>query len=120
MRAILRRLCIESGYTEVAEAADATAARLAAVDGRPDVVVVDWQLPDGTGVDLVRCLRGEGEQAVIVLLVPAADGTAAQVAREAGADDVVTKPFTGDDLRRRLGAIAASQTDDDALQRRSA
>jgi DNA-binding response OmpR family regulator len=104
MRTILRRLCIESGYTDVTEAPDVTSARVAAVDGRPDIVVIDWQLPDGTGLDLVRCLRAEGERAAMVVLAPSAERGAAQAAADAGADDCVAKPFTGDDLRRRLAA----------------
>jgi DNA-binding response OmpR family regulator len=104
MRTILRRLCIESGYTEVTEAPDATSARVAAIDGEHDIVVVDWQLPDGTGLDLVRSLRADGETAPMLLLAPGAVTDAADVAREAGADDCVAKPFTGDDLRRRLAA----------------
>ncbi|MDQ1519342.1 MAG: two-component system, OmpR family, phosphate regulon response regulator PhoB [Actinomycetota bacterium] len=104
MRTILRRLCIESGYTEIAEAPDVTSARVAVLDAPPDIVVVDWQLPDGTGLDLVRCLRAEGETAAMLVLAPGALTEAPQAARDAGADDCVAKPFTGDDLRRRLAA----------------
>jgi DNA-binding response OmpR family regulator len=104
MRTILRRLCIESGYNEVSEAPDATSARVAAVEGHPDIVVIDWQLPDGSGLDLVRHLRAEGQTAAVLVLAPGAEADAAQAAHDAGADDCVAKPFTGDDLRRRLAA----------------
>src|SRR5436189_5562097 len=100
MRTILRRLCIESGYTEVTEAPDATSARVAAIDGAHDIVVVDWQLPDGTGLDLVSALRADGETAPMVLLAPGAVTDAADAAREAGADDCVAKPFTRGHPRR--------------------
>jgi two-component system chemotaxis response regulator CheY len=114
MRTILRRLLIESGYTDVTEAPDATSARIAAVDGRPDVVVVDWQLPDGNALDLVRCLRAEGEQAPVVVLAPATETDAPDAARAAGATHCVAKPFTGDDLRRRLSAATANPTRSDS------
>jgi DNA-binding response OmpR family regulator len=104
MRTILRRLCIESGYTDVAEAPDMTSARVAATDRRPDVVIVDWQLPDGTALDFVRELRAEGDQAPVVVLAPSAVPGAADQARAAGADKCVAKPFTGDDLRSQLAA----------------
>ena len=83
--------------------------RVAAVDGQPDVVIVDWQLPDGTALDFVRCLRAEGDDAPILVLVPgtAEGGTGEAIA--AGADDCVAKPFTGDDLRRRLSARAGRE-----------
>jgi DNA-binding response OmpR family regulator len=102
MRTILRRLCIESGYPDVTEASDVAAARVAAVDHHPDLVIVDWQLPDGTAVDLVRALRAEGDIAICMVLAPATLTDAAQQAADAGADECVPKPFTGEDLRRRL------------------
>jgi CheY-like chemotaxis protein len=40
----------------------------------------------------------------MVVLAPSAERGAAQAAADAGADDCVAKPFTGDDLRRRLSA----------------
>src|SRR3954469_5236076 len=106
MRTILRRLCIESGYTDVTEAPDVTSARVAAVDGRPDIVVVDWKLPDGMGIDLVRRLRAEGGTAAMVARAPGGEEGAAGAPAEAAASDCVAKPFTGDDLRRRLAAAA--------------
>ncbi len=108
MRTILRRLLIEAGFTDVTEVADATGARVAAVDGRPDIVIVDWRLPDGNALDLVSCLRAEGETATLVVLAPSAVADAADQARAAGADDCVAKPFTGEDLRRRLSAHLAA------------
>src|SRR3954468_6188181 len=89
MRTILRRLCIESGYTDVTEAPDVTSARVAAVDGRPDIVVVDWKLPAGRGIARVPGLRAEGETAAMVVLAPSAEEGAAEAAAEAGASDCV-------------------------------
>jgi two-component system chemotaxis response regulator CheY len=104
MRTILRRLCIEAGYTDVTEAPDIATARVTAVDARPDLVIVDWQLPDGTAPDLVSALRAEGEIAICFVLAPSTLAEAAQQAADAGADECVPKPFTGEDLRRRLAA----------------
>jgi two-component system phosphate regulon response regulator PhoB len=105
MRTILRRLCIEAGYTDVTEAPDLATARVAAVDDRPALVIVDWQLPDGTATDFVRALRAEGETAVCLVLAPSSVADAARQACDAGANDCVPKPCTGDDLRRRLAAF---------------
>jgi DNA-binding response OmpR family regulator len=109
MRTILRRLCIEAGYAVVAEAPDVATARVAVVDERPDLIVVDWQLPDGTAVELVAALRAEGEIAICMVLAPSTLTDAAQQAADAGADECVPKPFTGDDLRRRLAARAVAR-----------
>jgi DNA-binding response OmpR family regulator len=106
MRTILRRLLIESGYTDVTEVHDVTSARVAAIDARPDIVVVDWQLPDGNAADLVRVLRAEGDGGSILVLAPAHLDGAADVIRAVGADDCVSKPFTGQDMRRCLARFA--------------
>lgn len=108
MRSILRRLLIEAGYTDVTEVHDVTSARVAAIDGRPDLVVVDWQLPDGTAADLVRVLRAEGETGAILALAPAHLEGADEVIRAVGANDCVVKPFTGAEMRQRLVQFTAS------------
>jgi len=106
MRTILRRLLIESGYAEVTEVAGVATARVAADEVQPDVVVVDWELPDGNALELVRELRDGGNRSAVVVLAPGVITEAGDLARAAGADECVSKPFTGDDLRRRLANAA--------------
>ena len=69
-----------------------------------DLVILDINLPDGSGLDLLRRLRQHSE--VPVLLLTANDLERDEVAGlEAGADDYVTKPFSLAVLRARAGRL---------------
>ncbi|MFN8622431.1 MAG: response regulator transcription factor [Chloroflexota bacterium] len=71
-----------------------------------DVAVIDIGLPDGDGVDLVRALRSE-ERWTPVLVLTARQAIAERIrGLDAGADDFLVKPFSLDELRARLRAVA--------------
>jgi two-component system KDP operon response regulator KdpE len=69
----------------------------------PEAVILDVLLPDGRGTDVCRELRAWTEAPILVL---SAVGEEAEkiAALDAGADDYVTKPFSGDELLARLRA----------------
>jgi two-component system, OmpR family, KDP operon response regulator KdpE len=69
----------------------------------PDAIILDVLLPDGRGTDVCRELRGWSTLPILVL--SAVGEEAAKIAAlDAGADDYVTKPFSGDELLARLRA----------------
>ncbi len=72
---------------------------------RPDVVVLDMMLPDIDGMEVLRRLRGAGDD-VPVLFLTARDGVEDRVAGlTAGGDDYVTKPFSLEEVVARLRAL---------------
>jgi two-component system, OmpR family, response regulator len=72
---------------------------------RPDVVVLDWMLPDFDGLEVLRRIRA-AEPAVPVLFLTARDAVEDRVAGlTAGGDDYVTKPFSLEELVARLRAL---------------
>jgi DNA-binding response OmpR family regulator len=83
----------------------------ASLIARPaDVVLCDVVLPGPSGYDLCRRLKeelGDGAPAVL-LLTSAFEPFSAEQARASGADGIVGKPFTGEELRRRVHAISGS------------
>ena len=90
------------GY-DVLIAADARTALDACREDAPDVVLLDLGLPDRSGFDVLRELRGWSEIPVIV--VSARHGSTDKVdALDLGADDYVTKPFGMEELLARLRA----------------
>ncbi|MFI6095648.1 response regulator [Lentzea sp. NPDC051213] len=90
------------GY-DVMTAYDGRSALGVAVEGKPDVVVLDLGLPDIDGVDVIAGLRGWSTIPIIVLSART-DSAAKVEALDAGADDYVTKPFGMDELLARLRA----------------
>ena len=70
-----------------------------------DVLLVDWQLPDGSGVDWVRSLRARGNHTPVVILT-AHDLLSDRIqGLDSGADDYLVKPFEPEELSARIRAV---------------
>jgi two-component system KDP operon response regulator KdpE len=92
----------DAGYT-VETAATAQEALAKAAMRPPEAIVLDVLLPDGRGTDVCRELRSW--TTVPILVLSAVDEEREKIdALDAGADDYVTKPFSGDELLARLRA----------------
>ena len=71
-----------------------------------DAWLLDWNLPDGSGVDWLRCLRAKGRKVPAVVLT-ARDLLGDRIqGLDSGADDFLVKPFAPEELCARLRAIA--------------
>jgi two-component system, OmpR family, response regulator len=90
---------------EVQEAATGREAIEAARRFEPDLIVLDWMLPDIEGIEVGRRLRAQGFKTAVLFLT-AKDGTENKVeALRAGGDDYVTKPFSLAEVVARTQAI---------------
>ena len=95
-----------AGY-EYMEAENSQQAHEMIVDHRPDLVLVDWMMPGGSGVELTRRLKKDATTAeipVIMLTAKSEEDNKIQ-GLEVGADDYMTKPFSMDELEARIEAI---------------
>jgi two-component system phosphate regulon response regulator PhoB len=95
--------------TRTANAAEAYRAVSAAL---PDVILLDWMLPDGSGLAIARRLRSEArtrEVPIIMLTARAADDDKV-AGLDSGADDYVTKPFSPRELEARIQAVLRRRT----------
>jgi len=92
---------------EVLEAEDASAARGVIADRRPDLLLVDWMLPDQSGLDLTRAIRRnkETEDLPVIMLTARAAEQDKVSGLEVGADDYLTKPFSTRELVARINAV---------------
>ena len=103
---------------EIATAGDGATAIASAREFRPDVVVLDVMLPDMSGLDVLRRLRGRPRR-LPVLLLTAKDAVEDRIAGlTAGGDDYVTKPFSLEEvvlgcarLLRRTGVTGERRAD---------
>ena len=92
---------------EILEAADARGARALIADGRPDLALIDWMLPDISGLELTRMLKRDDsyEDLAIIMLTARAEERDKVSGLEGGADDYVTKPFSPRELIARINAV---------------
>lgn len=109
------------GVASSGQAALADIARL-----RPDLVLLDVHLPDMTGIEVLRRLRGDGDDVGVLVVTAAREADTVRAAASGGAVHYLVKPFDYDDLRVRLesfrsvhlalsGSAAPGQQDIDAV-----
>src|SRR5438132_742452 len=71
---------------------------------RPDLILVDWNMPNMNGLEFVQACRADAAFADVPLMMVTTENETAQIARalEAGADEFLMKPFTPDAFREKL------------------
>src|SRR5262245_48180245 len=86
---------LRRGGFDVLEAEDCQAARACIADRRPDLLLVDWMLPDMSGLELTRALKKDKEtcEVRVIMLTARAEEQDKIQGLDGGADDYVTKPF---------------------------
>ena len=95
---------LESGGFRVVTAGDGKTALAVARHERPDLIVLDLNLPQMDGLDVCRALRRESD-VPIIMLTARVDEADRLIGLELGADDYVTKPFSPRELVARVRAV---------------
>ena len=92
---------------EVREAADARSGRAEVANKRPDLLLVDWMLPDTSGLEFTRALKRDQEtrELPVIMLTARAEEGDKVAGLEGGADDYITKPFSPRELLARINAV---------------
>jgi two-component system phosphate regulon response regulator PhoB len=95
-----------AGY-DILEAEDCRQARQMLADERPALALIDWMLPDMSGLELTRMLKRdeEYEDLAVIMLTARTDEHDKVSGLEGGADDYVTKPFSPRELVARIKAV---------------
>jgi DNA-binding response OmpR family regulator len=101
---LLSRVLQEEGFVVDACASAADAITLGA-SLRYDLMVLDWMLPEGSGLDVCRTLRRRGIGAPIIMLTARGEVAERVLGLEAGADDYLCKPFHVDEFLARVHAV---------------
>lgn len=96
----------KEGY-RVTVAEDGEEALIAAEEGQPDLVLLDWMLPKVAGIEVCRRLRARAEHRNVPIVMLTARGEEAERIRglDMGADDYVVKPFAMQELLARIRAV---------------
>ena len=75
-----------------------------ALEKNPDLILLDWNLPDGSGLDFLKTIRGHSLQVPVIFLTARTDLLDRVLGLEMGADDYQIKPFEYRELLARVRA----------------
>lgn len=107
--AIRQLICLgleAHNYTFI-EAADLDSAEAALAQQTPDLIILDWMLPDGNGIALLQSLRQSDSQSNLPILMLTARTAEPDIVKalDLGADDHLSKPFSINELHSRIKAL---------------
>lgn len=101
------RFALEREDYVVMEACDSTTARNLIAETPPDIILVDWMLPDVSGIELIKRLRRDELTCEIPIIMLTAKSTEEDMIQglDTGADDYLTKPVSLKNLSARIKAL---------------
>jgi len=106
VREMLAFTLTKQGF-DTSGAEDSNSALIKLGDNLPDLILLDWMLPDISGVDLAHRLKSDERYQDIPIIMLTARGEEGDKVRglDAGADDYITKPFSPRELGARINAV---------------
>lgn len=106
MRGIVMRAVRQAGYNVTfLEAGNGNEALATIRANKPDLVLCDWNMPELSGIDLLKALRAEGNGVKVGFVTSNGDPTTRDLAFQSGATFLITKPFTPDALKAALTPV---------------
>jgi len=107
MRRILRNILKQLGFTNIEEAEDGSVAFEKLKEGSFDFVISDWNMPNMTGLDLLKAIRSHDMLKEIPVLLVTAEAEKENIvqAAQAGVNDYIVKPFNAEVLEKKINRI---------------
>ncbi len=107
MRRIIKNILRQLGFTNIHEADDGTTAWEALNKSKIDFVISDWNMPQMTGIDLLRKVRSSEEFATLPFLMVTAEAQQENIieAVQAKVSNYIVKPFTAETLGQKIDKI---------------
>jgi two-component system chemotaxis response regulator CheY len=108
MRKVVRNLLKQGGYENVVEAEDGVAALKVIKSQKIDFIISDWNMPNMTGIELLKAVRADAEISATPFLMVTAEALQDNViaAVKAGVSNYIVKPFTAEVLSEKITKIA--------------
>jgi len=116
LRAVLRAFFVNQGYEVVAELASGSSVLDAVGRLQPDIVCLDYNLPDANGIDLLKAIHAAHPTVAVVMITGDMAPDLESDAAEAGAAGFIRKPFTQDRMSLEMRQVVHAQ----ALHKRHA
>lgn len=107
MRRIIKNILKQIGFTNVDEAENGQVALSKLLDGDYDFVVSDWNMPEMSGIELLKSVRSNETIKDLPFLMVTAEAKKENVveAVKAGVNNYIVKPFTADTLQGKISKI---------------
>jgi two-component system chemotaxis response regulator CheY len=107
MRKVIRNLLKQLGYENIVEAEDGVAALRILRSQKIDLVISDWNMPNMTGLELLKEVRADEELKATPFLMVTAEALQDNViaAVKAGVNNYIVKPFTAEVLNEKIVKI---------------
>ena len=107
MRKIVRNLLRQLGYQQIDEAEDGVVALRKLKTTKYDMIICDWNMPNMTGIELLKEVRSDESLKAIPFLMVTAEANKENVieAVKAGVSNYIVKPFTADTLSGKIDAV---------------
>jgi len=107
MRRIVRNILKQLSFNNVDEAEDGDVALEKLKQGGYDFVITDWNMPNMTGLELLRAIRSDAQlkDMPVLLITAEAEKENVVLAAQAGVNDYIVKPFTGEVLQQKINRI---------------
>ncbi|MEL6312368.1 MAG: response regulator [Planctomycetota bacterium] len=103
MRNIQKSVLRQLGHTEVEEACDGQDALNKLNEFTPELILVDWNMPNMDGLTFVKTFRQNDKSTPMIMVTTEAEKARVIEAIKAGVNNYVVKPFTPDLLGQRIG-----------------
>ena len=110
MRKVVRNLLKQVGYEDIVEAEDGVMALRALKSQKIDVIISDWNMPNMSGLELLKAIKDDPELAKTPFLMVTAEALQDNVvaAVKAGVNEYIVKPFTAEVLNEKIVKIMES------------
>ncbi|MGF1510189.1 MAG: response regulator [Myxococcota bacterium] len=113
MRRIVKNILMKIGYNNVHEAENGVEALKALRDDKFDLVISDWNMPEKSGMDLLRDVRSDPElKDMPFLMVTAEQENHEALSSLEGRNQYLLKPFTAKTLEDTLSGLFSGQAED--------
>jgi two-component system chemotaxis response regulator CheY len=110
MRKVIRNLLKQGGFENIVEAEDGVAALKILQSQKVDFVISDWNMPNMSGLELLKAVRGSDDLKELPFLMVTAEALKDNVvaAVKAGVSNYIVKPFTAEVLTEKIEKIVKS------------
>lgn len=114
MRRLMKLVLAKLGFTDIIEAADGAEGfqQLSRSEVPVGMIISDYNMPNSTGMDLLKRVRAEARFKDTIFMMVTAEGEAHQIeeARKHRVDDYIIKPFNAEKLQERLQKLSVAKS----------